>query len=163
VVLRDGLRLSADAPTGGCFSTAIWLDRGLPDGEYRVEMYGGPDLQSVATAQTSVGGSSATSGTVSGRVVDVDSGTPIVGAVVYLLAPGTNPEAWYYAPSGGDVVSYATTGRDGRFRLAGVAPNLTYPAIVLADDYLPTGGTIGPTGEGDTELAGDIPLARAGL
>jgi putative serine protease PepD len=163
VVLRDGLRLSSDAPSGGCFSTAIWLDRGLPDGDYRVELFAGPDLQGVVSAQTTVGGAAAAAGSVSGRVIDVDSGAPIVGAVIYLLSPGTNPESWYYAPSGEQVVSYATTGHDGRFRLEGVAPNTTYPAIVLADDYLPTGGTIGPTAEGTTELALDIPLARAGL
>jgi putative serine protease PepD len=161
VVLRDGLRLSADAPSGGCFSSSIWLDRGLPDGDYRVEMFAGPDLLGVASAQTTVGGVAA-SGTVSGRVIDVDSGAPIVGAVVYLLAPGTDPEAWFYVPASDDVVSYATTRRDGRFRVEGVAPGVTYPAAVLADDYLPTGGTIGPTAEGDTELAGDIPLTRAG-
>lgn len=159
VVLRGGLRMSSAAASGGCLVFSIYLDRGLPNGRYRVELFVGPSLKAAASAETVVGPrTSATSASVTGRVIDVDSGDPISGAIIYMLSQGTDPETWYGAPSEDQVVAFGTTGSDGRFRVQGLAPAIAYPAVVVADGYYGTGGTIGPLQPGETDLVLDISL-----
>jgi putative serine protease PepD len=163
VVLRGGLRMSSDAATGGCLQFSLYLDRGLPDGRYRLELFVGPSLKAAASAETVVGPvTSASSVSLSGRVVDVDSRQPIVGAVVYLLSPGTDTQAWYAAPSESQLVAVAGTGGDGRFRVEGLAAATVYPVVVVADGYHPTGGSIGPLQPGESSLTGDVTLVRVG-
>jgi S1-C subfamily serine protease len=163
VVLRGGLRLGSNAASGGCLTFSLYLDRGLPDGRYRLELFVGPSLKAAASAETVVGPrTSESSVSLTGRIVDVDSGQPIGGAVIYLLSPGTDAEAWYGAPSEDQVVAQAVAGNDGQFRVDGLASGTVYPVVVVADGYYPTGGTIGPLNAGASSLAGDISLARIG-
>lgn len=164
VVLRSLLQFTPGASAGGCFVPSVYLDRGLPDGGYTVELFIGPTLRAVASARTSIG---ATTGpgagsSLSGRVVDVDSGQPVPGAVVFLLTAGTDADAWLRAPSNATLVGYGQTGADGRFKVSGLTPGTTYPAVVAADGYLATTGVVGPVGEGDRELNADVPLVKVG-
>ncbi len=174
VVYRALGRIPAGTSAGGCLSIGISLDRGLPDGAYRVELFGGPSLKAMASAATSVGAAagggtpgggtpgSGTGSSLSGRVVDVDSGKPLPGAGVFLLTPGTDPRAWIAAPSKATLAGVAETGADGRFTIGDLTAGTSYPAIVAADGYLAAIGTIGPIGEGAVTLKDDIGLVRAG-
>ena len=164
VVYRSLYQLSAGASSGGCFTTSIFVDRSLPDGAYRVEIFAGPNLKPIASAATSIGTSTAsgTGSSLSGRVIDVDSGQPLPNAGVFLLTPGTDPAAWLAAPSNATLVGAAETGADGRFTITGLTPGTTYPAVAAADGYRPLTGTIGPVGAGAGELGRDIGLVRAG-
>lgn len=163
VVLRSGLRISSDAATGGCLKVSLYLDRGLPDGRFRVELFVGPKLLAASSAETTVGSAGASDGaSLTGRVVDVDSRKSVAGAVVFLLKEGTDPETWYGAPSEDQVVAFARTDGTGRFRIDGLAAGGVYPAVVAADGYYPTGGTLGPLDPGVNNLTQDITLVRSG-
>jgi putative serine protease PepD len=151
----------------GCYAAFAGLDRGLPDGVYTFDLFIGPMVRPVASATTAVGAAAVAPGSaggssLAGRVVDVDSGQPVGGAVVFLLTPGTDPIAWLQGPDASRIVGYGQTGADGRFIVAGLTAGTTYPAVVAAEGYHPTTGQVGPIGEGQRELNEDVPLLRAG-
>jgi S1-C subfamily serine protease len=155
------------ASAGGCAGPSISFDRGLPDGTYTVELFAGPTLRLVGSATTAVGvaataPNSEGASTVSGRVVDVDSGQPIAGAVVFVLKPGTDPATWARSPDAAALVSYGQSGADGRFELPGLTSGVSYPVIVVADGYRAVAGGIGPVPEGQSDLEADVQLLRAG-
>ena len=52
---RGGIRLPQGAENGGCYFTELYYDRGLPDGTYQVEVFGGPTLRPMTTTQTTIG------------------------------------------------------------------------------------------------------------
>jgi serine protease Do len=160
VVARSGIRLPADAASGGCYSAEIYYDRGLPDGSYGLEVFAGATLRAVGTAQTSIGAVRATGATLSGVVVDADSGRPVVGAVVFLLTPGTDLAAWFNQPDQSKVVSFAKTLSDGTFLINGLTAGTSYPALAMADGYLASGGVVGPMQEGDNSLASPVAMTR---
>ena len=167
VVLRLPQQFSTDASAGGCVAPSISLDRGLPDGTYTIEMFAGPTLRPVASGTTAIGSASVPSGsagasTVSGRVLDVDSGQPIAGALVFVLKPGTDPAAWARNPDAAALVSYGESAADGRFALPGLTGGVSYPVIVVADGYHAATGGIGPVPEGQSTLASDVKLLKAG-
>ena len=167
VVLRLPQQFSTEASAGGCVAPSIFLDRGLPDGTYTIEMFVGPTLRPVASATTAIGSASVPSGsagasTVSGRVLDVDSGQPIAGALVFVLKPGTDPATWARSPDAAAIVSYGESAADGRFALPGLTGGVSYPVIVVADGYHAVTGGIGPVPEGQSTLASDIKLLKAG-
>ncbi|MGZ8502277.1 MAG: trypsin-like peptidase domain-containing protein [Candidatus Limnocylindrales bacterium] len=163
VIVRSGSRISSDAATGGCFTVFVYHDRGLPDGRYRVDLFVGPKLVAAASAETTVGAASDASGaSLTGRVVDVDSRQPLSGAVVFALVEGTNPEAWFRAPSADKIAAFATTDASGRFQVDGLKAGSVYPVVVVADEYVATGGTIGPLRPGQNNLSDDITLVRSG-
>jgi S1-C subfamily serine protease len=162
IVVRDAFLASASAP-GSCSFVSIGIDRGLPDGAYRVEVFAGPDLESVAIASTAVGVPAADEAILTGRVLDVDSGHPIAGAVIFMLAPGTDAQAWWLSPAQDRLVSHDKTDANGAFRVGGLAAGETYPALVVADGYAPTGGVVGPMVAGEHALGGDVTLVRSTL
>ncbi len=161
VVLRGGFRLGQGAENGGCLFGYVYSDRGLPDGTYLLEVFAGPTLRAMTTAQTTIG-SVGTSGSasLSGRVIDADSGKPVPGAVVFLLAPGTDLQTWFNSPQESQIVSFAKTGADGAFVAHGLSVGDSYPALAMADGYVAAGGTIGPLIEGDNPLANPISITR---
>ena len=163
VIVRSGSRMDSDAGAGGCLSVFVYHDRGLPDGRYRVDMFVGPKLLAAASAETTVGATTDASGaSLAGRVVDVDSRQPLDGAVVFALVPGTNGEAWFRAPAADKIVAFATTAANGRFRVDGLNAGSVYPVVVVADEYVATGGSVGPLVPGTNNLSDDIPLVRVG-
>ena len=153
--------------TENCYAAYASIDRGFPDAVYTFDLFVGPTLRQVGSATTVVGAATASPGavggsTVFGRVIDVDSGQPIPGAVVFVLKPGTDPAAWARSPDSAALVSYGQAGADGRFQLPGLTGGTSYPVIVLAEGYHGVMGGIGPVPEGESDLASDIRLLRAG-
>jgi serine protease Do len=161
VVARTGIRFGSGAEQGGCYFGELYHDRGLPDGTYLLELYAGPNLRAMTTAQTTIGAAGATdSATLAGVVVDADSGRPLAGAVVFILAPGTDPGAWHNDPQESQIVSFAKTGSDGRFLVSGLTAGETYPALAVAEGYVSAGGRIGPMQAGANLLSDPIRLTR---
>ena len=152
---------STAAEAGGCFGTGLGSDRGLPDGDYVVEVFAGPTLRAVARAETTVGAATATtSASVAGRIVDADSRKPIAGAVVFFLKPGTDPATWLGKPDAAQLVSTSESAADGQFEILGLTVGTTYSAVVTADGYSPIGGPIGPVKDGRGVLTDDLALVK---
>jgi putative serine protease PepD len=128
--------------SGGCFPFYVHNDgAALPDGEYTLLLYTGDGLPNVAEVTTTVGGGSSSappaSGTVSvdGYVVDGDTGNPIAGAVVIVLNPGVDPDAWLQTGNEADVYTWAETDASGYFYLPlPFARNVEYPGLAGAFD-----------------------------
>ena len=162
VVARTAFRFADGSDAGGCYFGELYHDRGLSDGAYLVELFAGPSLRAIATAQTTVGATGRTgAATLSGLVLDADSGRPIAGAVVFLLAPGTDLAAWIDRPQEDQVVSFAKSAADGRFIVHGLSAGSSYPALAMAAGYVAAGGAIGPMQSGDNALTNPITLTRA--
>lgn len=163
VVARAGIQFGSGAEQGGCYYGELYHDRGLPDGAYVLELYAGPTLRAMTTAQTTIGATAggADAATLSGLVVDADSGRPLAGAVVFMLVPGTDPGAWHNDPQESQIVGFAKTGADGRFLINGLTAGETYPAVAVATGYAGAGGRIGPLQEGVNTLRDPIRLTRA--
>lgn len=161
IVTRTGIQLGQGAEGGGCYSGELYSDRGLPDGTYLLELFAGPTLRAMTTTQTTIGSAGATgSATLAGLVLDADSGRPVPGAVVFLLAPGTDPDAWVNSPQESQIVSFAKTGSDGTFLVHGLTAGSSYPALAMAEGYVTAGGTIGPIVEGENAMVNPIALTR---
>jgi hypothetical protein len=118
-------------------------------------------LKPVLTAQTTVGAAGGGSASLTGRIIDADSGRPIARAVVFMLTPGTDPLAWRASPVEEQVAAYAQTVSDGSFTLMGLQAGTTYPALAVAEGYVAAHGTIGPLGDGQNDLVSPISLTRA--
>lgn len=159
LLFRSGGQLTG-IDEADCFFASVSHDRGLPDGDYRIEVYVGPALRAAGSAQTTIGGAGGAAGTstLDGRIVDGDSGQGIEGAVLFMLQPGVDPAAWLEAPNEAQVAASAASDRDGFFEIGGLRAGETYPAVVLAEGYAPVGGTIGPILEGRSTLTPDIVL-----
>jgi hypothetical protein len=161
IILRGGFRLGEGAESGGCLFGYVYSDRGLPDGTYLLEVFAGPELRAMTTAQTTIGAvGSSQAATLSGQVVDADSGRPVSGAVVFLLAPGTDLAAWFDKPQESQIVSFAKTAADGTFLAQGLTAGDSYPAMAVAEGYVAAGGTIGPMQQGENKLLKPITITR---
>jgi serine protease Do len=163
ILVRTGGQLT-DVDQAPCFFANVNHNRGLPDGDYRVEIYVGPTLRPAGSAQTTIGGAPQTGGTATlvGRIVDADSGQGITGAVLFLLQPGVDPGTWLQDPVEAQVATSDQTDRDGNFELVGLKAGEIYPAVALAEGYAPVGGTVGPIPEGRSTLTPDIALLSGG-
>lgn len=160
-VVARGLDQITAADTAGCLSTAFAVDRGLPDGDYVLEMFVGPTLRQVASAETTVGAATATtSASVAGRIVDADSRKPIAGAVVFFLKPGTDPATWLGKPDAAQLVSTSASAADGQFEVMGLTAGTTYSVVVVADGYTPIGGPVGPVKDGRGVLTDDLAMVK---
>jgi hypothetical protein len=93
-------------------------------------------------------------------VVDADSGRPIAGAVVYMLTPGTDLQAWFNNPQQSQIASFARTGADGAFLVNGLTAGTSYPGMAMADGYVAAGGTVGPMQAGANIMANAIALTH---
>jgi serine protease Do len=159
IVSRGGIRLPQGAENGGCYFSQLYYDRGLPDGRYQVEVFGGPTLRAMTTAQTTIGSVGASDvATLAGFVVDADSGRPIAGAIVFILVPGTDLGAWFNSPQESQIASFAKTGADGAFLVNGLTAGNSYPGMAMADGYVAAGGTVGPMKAGANIMANAIAL-----
>ena len=127
----------------------------IANGRYHLELYAGGTLRQVGAATVRVGvapGSIA----LSGRALDVDTGDPIADALVVVLKPGTDLQAWFTSPTDSDVAASALTRADGTFITDPPIATGTYPFLILADGYQPIGGTIRT---GTNGILGDVALA----
>ncbi|MCA9918949.1 MAG: trypsin-like peptidase domain-containing protein [Anaerolineales bacterium] len=133
----------------------------IPNGSYAVEIYAGGDLEFVGMAETAVGGTvtsnSNTATTTSdskngvqveGEVVDADSGKAISGAVIFILLPGTDLDAWLENPTDADVYTYAETDQKGYFFLPQpLLRGVEYPGVAGQTGYYNTDGYLSFTDE----------------
>jgi hypothetical protein len=66
-------------------------------------------------------------------VWDADTGNPIANAVVVVLKPGLDPDAWLQNGSDDDIFTWATTDANGYFILPdGLQRGVEYPALAGA-------------------------------
>ncbi len=129
----DGREVFSNQPTwnlgqsGNCFDFS--LDNGgdaMPDGNYKLEVYAGPNMALVGSATTQVGGSGQSgsgqsSGGVQlqGQVKDANTGRGIQGILIVLLRPGLDPDQWLEEEetSESDIVAYVESGSDGYYQI----------------------------------------------
>lgn len=126
---------------GACYPFYYYADGNpLPDGDYSVELFAGEEFDLIGSAETSVGGSGGSGGgsttggvRVNGFIVDADSGRPIEGAVLMLLNPGVDMDAFRNDPQDADIYTYALTDSDGFFELPlTLQRGVVYPALAGA-------------------------------
>ncbi|MFQ5435650.1 MAG: hypothetical protein ACE5FD_12300, partial [Anaerolineae bacterium] len=135
-----------DGSKGDCFATLVHnFGDPLPSGGYLVEVYAGPDLDLVASAETNIGGrgGKAVSGGVQiqGRITDADSGNPIPGAVLFILNPGVDLDAWVNDPQDADIYSFAEADSNGDYILPDLLERgFTYSGVAAASGYRPNEG-----------------------
>lgn len=113
----------------------------IPNGNYAVELYAGGNLDFVGAAETAVGVSSVSntgSGGVfvEGEILDADSGKPLSGAVIFVLQPGTDLDAWLDNPTEEDVYAFAETDEKGQFSLPlALERGVRYPGVAGLTGY----------------------------
>ncbi|MBK8900366.1 MAG: trypsin-like peptidase domain-containing protein [Anaerolineaceae bacterium] len=123
----------------------------IPNGNYAVEIYAGGDLEFVGVAETAVGsGTSNTTTTtngpqdgvfVEGEILDADSGKPLSGAVIFILQPGTDLDAWLDNPTDAEIYAFAETDQKGYFFLPEpLARGVEYPGVAGLTGYYNTEG-----------------------
>lgn len=139
----------SEGSSGDC--TAIYFHNfgdPIPEGSYAVEIYAGDDLQFVGVAETAVGGSvvnnngTTTTGgpkdgvQVEGEILDADSGKPLSGAVIFILQPGTDLDAWLDNPTEAEIYTFAETDQKGYFFLPqALARDVEYPGVAGLTGY----------------------------
>ncbi len=118
----------------------------IPNGNYAVEIYAGDDLAFVGAAETAVGSGSSNSTTttntskdgvlVEGEILDADSGKPLSGAVIFILQPGTDLDAWLDNPTDAEIYAFAETDQKGYFFLPEpLVRGVEYPGVVGLTGY----------------------------
>jgi S1-C subfamily serine protease len=137
----------AQGPRGDCTAFTLHnFGQPLPQGQYVLEVYAGEDLQLVGVAETVIGATTVVDGpgsgvTVRGIVVDADSGQPIPGAVIFILYPDVDLDAWLADPQEADVLAFAEADNRGEFILpVSLQRGVTYPGIVGFSGYRPSDG-----------------------
>jgi serine protease Do len=106
---------------GDCFdfSLANGSDP-LPDGNYDLQLLGGPNSDKIAEAQTSIGSAAPVNSggvTLTGQVVDADTGRGIAGIYIAVLKPGNDPDAWVNNPVNDQVLSFTQTDQKGNYQM----------------------------------------------
>ena len=128
--------------SGDCFVAYIH-NQGDPiaTGDYTVEMYAGQDMDLVGSASTTVGGTAVSTTSsegvqVDGVITDADSGKPIGGAVVFVLNPGVDLDAWLDDPIDAEVFAFAETNARGEFSLPRLLErSVEYPAVAGKEGF----------------------------
>ncbi len=137
-----------DGSKGECFAAYVHnFGDPLPDGNYLVEIYAGPDLELAASAETTIGGTGgkavADGVQLQGRITDADSGNPIPGAALFILNPGVDLDAWTDNPQDADVYSFAEADDNGNYFLPDLLERgFTYPGVAAASGYRPNEGSL---------------------
>ena len=120
----------------------------IPNGNYAVEVYAGGELEFVGVAETAVGDSTAASSnnntgnttkngvSIEGEILDADSGKPLSGAVIFILQPGTDLDAWLDNPTDAEVYAFAETDQKGYFFLPQpLQRGVEYPGVAGLTGY----------------------------
>ncbi|VAW32542.1 hypothetical protein MNBD_CHLOROFLEXI01-1177 [hydrothermal vent metagenome] len=132
----------------------------ISNGNYTVEIYVGGDLEIAGSAETAVGvaSSSSSSGssntppkggvTLEGEILDADSGKPLNGAVIFILQPGTDLDAWLDDPTDTAVYTFAETNEKGQFTLPlPLERDVSYPGVAAQTGYRNNDGFLEFTAE----------------
>ena len=147
-----------EGPSGDC--TAFYFHNygdPIDNGTYAVEIYAGGDLEFVGSAETAVGvaNSSNTDNTgntgnvpeggvtIEGEILDADSGKPLSGAVIFILQPGTDLDAWLDDPTEADIYTFAETDQKGQFSLPDpLQRDVEYPGVAGLTGYRNNEGSL---------------------
>lgn len=143
-------------PVGDCLWFQFDDPGGLPDGAYGLTIYAGTDAggRAIGSAFTSVGGAGdlpvEEEGGISldGRVIDLDTGQGISGALISVLKPaeGSTPEEaieiFLLLRDTSLVAAFTETDADGFYRLSALPRADEYPVVVEAPGYELVSGTI---------------------
>jgi hypothetical protein len=134
-ILLTKLGQWAFGAAGTCYTNSINAGGSpLPDGTYAINIFGGGDLHFVSGAKVVVGQPGAGAVSVTGRVLDADTGKPINFVLVDILKPGVDPQAWASGGSQADVASSGLTDETGTYTTKPpIAPG-SYPFVVIAFD-----------------------------
>lgn len=155
--LQDGSVVVEDyfpwdyGPSDDCFP--FFLHNGgdpLPNGQFTLLLFAGDGLPQIAEVSTTIGGGGGgtvppTGGSVvvDGYVWDADTGNPISGAVVVILNPGVDVDAWLDSGTDAEIYTWASTDGSGYFVLPdALQRGVEYPAVAGAASlgYLTTTG-----------------------
>ena len=128
----------------------------LDEGEYFVELYAGGEVEFVGGADVVVGGATAVANNgsssssdktdtegvaVTGEILDADSGQAIEGAVIIVLHPGTDLDAWFDDPVDDAIYTMAETNGKGVFKLPlPLERGVEYPGVAWKEGYIPNEG-----------------------
>ncbi|MBK7894134.1 MAG: serine protease [Candidatus Promineifilaceae bacterium] len=148
----------------------------IPNGTYSVEIYAGDGLEFVGVAETAVGSTTATNSnntttttssgsktgvTVEGEILDADSGKPLSGAVIFILQPGTDLDAWLENPTDADVYTYAETDQKGYFFLPqSLQRGVEYPGVAGLTGYYNTDGFLSFTADDPDSIYLTLELSK---
>lgn len=125
----------------------------IANGNYTVEIYVGGELEFVGSAETAVGVASSGGSdsitskgggvTIEGEILDADSGKPLNGAVIFVLQPGTDLDAWLDNPTDTAVYTFAETNGKGQFALPlPLERNVSYPGVAGLTGYRNNEGSL---------------------
>ncbi len=134
---------------GDCmdFSLANGSDP-LPDGDYVLQLLGGQNQEKIAEAQTSIGKTSqanTTGITLTGQVVDADTGRGIAEIFIAVLKPGYDPDAWVNDPQNDQVLTFTQTDQSGNFQMTDTLPRGQKYGLIVGNKnigYPSTTGTL---------------------
>jgi putative serine protease PepD len=134
----------------------------LPDGTYEVVLFTGADLHSAGGGSTQIGEQIAADGVqVGGYVFDADSGKGIPGALVFVLNPGVDLDAWLDDLSTDAIYTSAETDDDGFYLLPILLERgVSYPAAAGAAGYFDNYGSISLSADTPNEFRIDIELTK---
>ncbi|HET7676300.1 MAG TPA: serine protease, partial [Candidatus Limnocylindrales bacterium] len=92
-------------PSGACYALTLTSRRPLEEGNYSLRIFGGPSMRLLGAGDVAIGQEQHGPGPgpgpgdrLTGRIVDSDTGLGIAGAVVFILQPGTDVDAWRASP-----------------------------------------------------------------
>ncbi len=136
----------------------------IDNGNYAVEIYVGGELEIAGSAETAVGVAAASSNsgntgnnssgskgggvTLEGEILDADSGKPLDGAVIFILQPGTDLDAWLDDPVDTAVYTFAETNGKGQFTLPlPLERDVSYPGVAGLTGYRNNDGFLEFTAE----------------
>ena len=134
----------------------------LPDGAYDIVLFAGADLHTAGGGSTQIGGQVAADGVqVGGYIFDADSGKGIPGALVFVLNPGADLDAWLDDLSMDDVYTSAETDAEGFYLLPALLERgVRYPAAAGAAGYFDNYGSIELSADTPDEFRIDIELTK---
>jgi len=134
-----------DLDNNGDTFTCLYSQDGMPEGSYHIELYAGENLDLLTQSDTVVGGGGGghtqPSGqgqvSVSGHIIDADSGNPIPGVEIYVLKPGIKFNDWKdngYADT--DLYTYAKSDSNGFYALPDrLSLDIGYTFIMFIEGY----------------------------
>jgi serine protease Do len=134
---------------GDCFSFS--LSNGsdvLPDGDYALQLLGGPNLEKVAQAETSIGKSAPVNNRgviLTGKITDADTGRGIAGIFFAILKPGFDPDEWVNNPQDDQILTYTQTDNNGNYQMPDALERGQKYGIIVGNNkigYPSTTGTL---------------------
>jgi hypothetical protein len=135
---------------GSTYSCLYNESQPMPEGNYHVEFYAGPNYDRLTQSDVTVGGGGSNPSqnvargvvTVYGQVYDANSNIVLPNAEVYVLNPGTSYANWKsnnYADA--DIYSFAKSDNQGNYTIPDkLALNVGYTIVAYLDGYTITFG-----------------------